>query len=832
MDMTSDQTRVIDEMYRKITEKIYPGYSQPGPFVCESDLKVIWSDEGYIRRMLDYSDDDYVHFVKYHLLKTLSTLVLVNVPDPKQALDLLCPDIPRQGLISRFPFPKQALGCLPIQQRDSFFEKQYLFCPIVIENRPKAGIIYKDAMYRLPFIDTISPTVGSGGYGNVRINKIAPHYYRDLDTVPKVDNPDAQVIAYKVFSSHDDFQLEKDNLDFLKESLSAHKHIVLHLAAIVRGSDFYIFLPYTKLGSLEVFLCGGIDESPGTDLEKITYDFDTYFSPDSLQPVHMLKQMLNLCGALDFLHNRLQIGQSQMYCAHMDLRPQNVLVFDSDSEPVGKWRISDFGISSFKKSYNTKEQMYPSIRDLAEKQTTDATKRNLEGAHRSPENHSSHKEPFSGRKSDMWSFACIFSEVLTFALGGKGLLKKFRNRRIGGGVDHSDAFFTIGDKLTANSLTKEYIVNGSVVGWLHWLTEQFVEERPWIEESVELILATLKITPGERLRAHGFHAKLKRLLRNHFQQSGDIIPRLQTESREIQASGPTRAHDSSGSNQIPDMSAVSIQSLDGSFALGLGLEDSKPPASFGLGRRIGVHLRDLVDATIINIPRDLASTSMNVYPSSQGLFAFRHLHTVTLFPGKTDILDVPKSYVYNLTFNATGDVLFLWARSTKRSDRIYIWDVSGETPELRAERVLSLERTSADASILPSTSQTMCVLNLPGKGVCIVEAQPDSPKARIEDAEKPFQRPPIAYAATDEHLVYVDRDYNVWHMPVLRNGSASLALEASERILGRCHKFAGTVKLVALTIDDMEILITICTRGGEVETCRFGVLKEGGFDGV
>ena len=316
-------------------------------------------------------------------------------------------------------------------------------------------------------------------------------------------------MAFKVVPDREDFQIETRNLDFLKESLSSHKHIVLHLAAIIHGSEFYIFLPYTELGSLEVFLCRGVDESPGTNLEKIAYNFDDYFPPDKLKPIHMLKQMLNLCGALSFLHDGLKIGQSDTYCAHMDLRPQNILIFCSDIEPLGKWKISDFGISSFKKGQNTKEQKFLSIRDLAENQTSVLTNRNLEGAHRSPENHSSHKKPFSGRKSDMWSYTCIFIEVLAFALGGRNFLIEFRKKRTE--EDCHDAFFSIPGRPQ-----HDYKVKVSVVHWLEGLAERFREEKDWIKDTVRIVMSTLQINPQKRLKAHEVFANLERLLEHHY----------------------------------------------------------------------------------------------------------------------------------------------------------------------------------------------------------------------------------------------------------------------------------------------------------------------------
>ncbi|KAL8693316.1 MAG: hypothetical protein Q9218_001835 [Villophora microphyllina] len=583
-EMASKGKTFIDAMYRRITLKAHPHYSHPTAFICESDLKQIWSEEEDIKNVLDCSDDHYVKFVKENLLPTLSTLILIDASNLKRTLNLLCPSASHQRTDYQFPFPKQDLGCLDIQHRDHFYEKQYLFCPIVIENRPEAQIFHKDTLYRFPFMETESVTVGSGGYGDVRINKIAPQYYRDTrSTGPNMGNSEAEVVAYKVFPSRDAFQTEVKNLEFLKESLSAHKHIVLHLAAIVRGSDFYIFLPYTELGSLEVFFCKGLDGSNGTDMGKITYNFDEHFSSNDLQPVHMLKQMLNLCSALAFLHDPLQIGQSQMYCAHMDLRPQNVLVFRSESEPVGSWKISDFGISSFKEVHDTKEQQYLSIRDLAEKQTSAPTDRNIEGAHRSPESHGSHKEPYSGRKSDMWSYACILIEVLIFALGGKDLLSKFRKEMAQGDEGNSDAFFTVRDKISADAQEKEYLIKTTVVGWLHSLGELFMSDKPWIDDLVKLILATLKIMPRDRLRARQVTSHLERIL------GEQPSPKNLASSKVEQWSGP-KSHERVSPHLLRelDIAPLSEERLDDSSTFRPQPANPKFPVMDRVQRRTGV----------------------------------------------------------------------------------------------------------------------------------------------------------------------------------------------------------------------------------------------------
>ena len=185
-NMVFSKEKFLEDIYEKITSKACPFYGHPAAFICESDLEQIWREENNVNRALDSSDDEYVQYVTEHLLKPLSTLVLINVPDIDPNLKLLCPqNSPRKENI-QFPFRKEDLGCLGIQRRDAFFEKQYFFCPIMIENREKAGIIHEDVLFRMPFMMAESPTIGSGGYGDVHVNQIAPSYYRDT-TNPELE---------------------------------------------------------------------------------------------------------------------------------------------------------------------------------------------------------------------------------------------------------------------------------------------------------------------------------------------------------------------------------------------------------------------------------------------------------------------------------------------------------------------------------------------------------------------------------------------------------------------------------------------------------------------
>ena len=55
------------------------------------------------------------------------------------------------------------------------------------------------------------------------------------------------VVARKRFKIPQGFVTEVRNLDILRESLSRHEGVMIHLATLIRGDDFNIFFPLADL---------------------------------------------------------------------------------------------------------------------------------------------------------------------------------------------------------------------------------------------------------------------------------------------------------------------------------------------------------------------------------------------------------------------------------------------------------------------------------------------------------------------------------------------------------------------------------------------------------
>jgi serine/threonine protein kinase len=133
-----------------------------------------------------------------------------------------------------------------------------------------------------------------------------------------------------------------------------------------------------------------------------------------------IKEIRGISRALEFLHDTLKTqsdGVESSYC-HLDLKPANILVFmpNSAAFPVGKWKLTDFGISSLSK---LKKRTVSSAHgnDAFRVTHTVGTKvGQIGGRYQPPEIRLGNKEDAMGRGSDVWSLGCIFAEALAAKL--------------------------------------------------------------------------------------------------------------------------------------------------------------------------------------------------------------------------------------------------------------------------------------------------------------------------------------------------------------------------------------------------------------------------------
>lgn len=240
----------------------------------------------------------------------------------------------------------------------------------------------------------------------------------------------------------------------------------------------------------------------------------------------VVEQMYHLADALLWLHNDLGGFEMQnSYLAHMDLKPENILVHGDPQDsktPAGQWMITDFGISAFYKESHKPTQEIPTIRDVTSRLTSLSEVVRGRGPYQPPEiGLERKKEEFDlgpylrrtldFRQCDVWSFGCVLSDVLAFALDRSRGIQDVREARTAEGNDNFYKFVkTVAeiDHISAsNTQLKESFVDWGeqigrrkpepwVLGYLDILFQQSIVIRPADRKSIETIRASLsKLSP-------------------------------------------------------------------------------------------------------------------------------------------------------------------------------------------------------------------------------------------------------------------------------------------------------------------------------------------------
>lgn len=302
----------------------------------------------------------------------------------------------------------------------------------------------------------------------------------------------------KSFSARQNAIEEAKNMKILKQSLMTNPHISVHDAIIEQRQEedtgiVSIVSPYASLGDLAQFLEGGYGIAGG-QRDQI-YDMAQQFprASDTHQlRMSLLGQAKNLASALEFLHNGFttKANDWKIKCAHLDLKPSNVLIFESTQtdEVVGHWKLSDFGISVFGAEHlqGSPTVELGSAGDFFNKlgRTFGTYPKLIPGVYQAPEieHPDDNSDPEHGaRTSDIWSFGAIFAEVLAYAHGGASGVKKFDQKRrrrteINGELVHNDFFYTtMPEHMRRPSSTFPYILRREVSLWLE---EVIFEHQP------------------------------------------------------------------------------------------------------------------------------------------------------------------------------------------------------------------------------------------------------------------------------------------------------------------------------------------------------------------
>ena len=177
----------------------------------------------------------------------------------------------------------------------------------------------------------------------------------------------------------------------LKELVKVpHDHILLHLAAWSQGGVFYMIFPRARC-NLRTFM--DEVEYPGLAAGNVIWFFKQIRGlADAVRHIHALKPLPAL---IQFRKNK-PVVETDHAAFHNDIKPENILVFDSDEGYPGVFKISDFGCGK--------------VVDKDHDSVTPST----EGFYGTPEYESPDPVVYkqASKPNDIWALGCVFLELL------------------------------------------------------------------------------------------------------------------------------------------------------------------------------------------------------------------------------------------------------------------------------------------------------------------------------------------------------------------------------------------------------------------------------------
>jgi serine/threonine protein kinase len=226
----------------------------------------------------------------------------------------------------------------------------------------------------------------------------------------------------------------------------------------------------------------------------------------NMWPGDLILESRNLADALDYLHNRLY-NTSGISLSHNDIKPENILVFYPDSTdipdryPVGKWKIADFGISHVKNKHLHLKNPPSSTANgkLMVEETVSVSKttpKRYPGRYTAPELEQQRiPQKTDGRKADIWSFGCVLSEIIAYAVKlDCETVKNFRTAleppKLEPPCSRPARFYDLESK-EVQPRFGEYL---DTLPSLALRTPRVPDKTEWIESSVELV-KKIVVTP-------------------------------------------------------------------------------------------------------------------------------------------------------------------------------------------------------------------------------------------------------------------------------------------------------------------------------------------------
>ena len=204
--------------------------------------------------------------------------------------------------------------------------------------------------------------------------------------------------------------------------------------------------------------------------------------------------MTGLATALSHLHNDLLAQDSRpLRGYHLDIKPENILIYADAFSGCGIWKISDFG-SSYLHPKESRQELppYPGL-----------------GTYEPPECQLNLPQ---SQAYDLWSLGCIFLECTAWLIKGSDAIDEFAEDRlndvkVSGDVFKDDYFFTLA--FNESSTPVRAMTRPVVIKWIRAL-----ERNPKCNDAISGLLyliqnGLLQVDQSKRLKANDLSQRLE-----------------------------------------------------------------------------------------------------------------------------------------------------------------------------------------------------------------------------------------------------------------------------------------------------------------------------------
>jgi serine/threonine protein kinase len=322
------------------------------------------------------------------------------------------------------PFTEASLRDHGVEMRFSWeiLRTQAIFKPVVIWKNQHLEFKETD---RLPFIGTQAGSK-AGSSGTVSETMIARMHWKSRvgDHVITGNPKNNQVVALKTFEkipivrdmekTTEEFNIELGILKDLRKHNTKHDMIMLDWGSITILDETGTALRHSLIFELATFSLQDFLES---ERRAQTYRKQS----------QLLARLVDLVEALAVLHKSLKT-------LHLDIKPDNILVFESGSSRSDNqnrdtdqlvFKLSDFGLARKigtrqRTGHNQINSSYQPSRSSATSATRPA------GAYQGPEIQQQDSSR-AGRGSDVWSIGCVSLMMLAFVTGGPNEVLNLKN---------------------------------------------------------------------------------------------------------------------------------------------------------------------------------------------------------------------------------------------------------------------------------------------------------------------------------------------------------------------------------------------------------------------